>query len=333
MIINFIYWIVDNLIRSLIVIAPILISVAYLTLAERKVLAAMQKRQGPVSVGVGGLLQPFADAIKLLFKEMIIPIASERKAFIIAPIVTLTLSVAGWAVIPFIFDEAIVDLNISILYSLAISSLSVYAILIAGWSTNSIYAFLGALRSAAQMISYEVSIGLILLNVLVLVGSLNINEVVLAQETVWFVVPLFPLFLVFFISILAETNRAPFYLPEAEGELVAGYNVEYSAGIFVLFFVGEYSNMILMSVLGTLIFFGGWLSPFSVLAVVPPTVWFSLKVLMFLFSFVWVRAAFPRYRYDQLMRLGWKIFLPFSFGAFIFTASIVAVIILCIIFK
>jgi NADH-quinone oxidoreductase subunit H len=320
-----IFFLLEFLIRAIIIIGPVLIAVAYLTLAERKILAAMQKRQGPVTVGIAGMLQPFADGIKLIAKETVIPIATDRKTFILAPVITLSLAIGAWAVIPFVNNEVLVDINIGVLYTLAISSLSVYAILIAGWSTNSIYAFLGALRSAAQMISYEVSIGLILLNVLIVIGTLNLSEIVLAQQTIWFVIPFFPLFILFFVSALAETNRAPFDLPEAEGELVAGYNVEYSAGGFVLFFVGEYANMILMAFMITIIFLGGWL-PIYGFSMIPATTWIAFKVVLCLFTFVWVRAAFPRYRYDQLMRLGWKVFLPLSFGCIIFIASLTYII-------
>jgi len=305
-------------------VLPLLIAVAFLTLAERKIIAAIQQRKGPNAVGFLGLLQPFADGLKLLLKETILPSHANTAIFLFAPILTFMLSLVAWAVIPFDEGMVIADLNIGLLYILAISSLGVYGIITSGWSSNSKYAFLGGLRSAAQMVSYEVSIGLIIITVLLCVGSLNLTQIVLAQEHVWFCVPLFPLFILFFISSLAETNRSPFDLPEAEAELVAGYNVEYSAMGFALFFLGEYANMILMSSMSTILFLGGWLSPFNIpfLISLPGSVWFAIKVMFMLFVFVWVRATLPRYRYDQLMRLGWKIFLPFSLGWLIFVAGI-----------
>nr|AML60614.1 NADH dehydrogenase subunit 11 [Moramonas marocensis] len=305
-------------------VLPLLIAVAFLTLAERKIIAAIQQRKGPNAVGFLGLLQPFADGLKLLLKETILPSHANTAIFLFAPILTFMLSLVAWAVIPFDEGMVIADLNIGLLYILAISSLGVYGIITSGWSSNSKYAFLGGLRSAAQMVSYEVSIGLIIITVLLCVGSLNLTQIVLAQEHVWFCVPLFPLFILFFISSLAETNRSPFDLPEAEAELVAGYNVEYSAMGFALFFLGEYANMILMSSMSTILFLGGWLSPFNIplLISIPGSVWFAIKVMFMLFVFVWVRATLPRYRYDQLMRLGWKIFLPFSLGWLIFVAGI-----------
>ena len=293
---------------------PLLLGVAFLTLAERKVMASMQRRKGPNVVGIFGLFQPIADGLKLLVKEPVLPSSANLVIFLFAPVLTFLLSQVAWAVIPFGEGLVLADLNVGLLYVFAISSLGVYGIITAGWSSNSKYAFLGSLRSAAQMVSYEVSLGLILITVLLCVGSLNLTEIVLAQQKVWFCIPLFPLLIMFFISCLAETNRAPFDLPEAEAELVAGYNVEYSSMGFALFFLGEYANMIVMSSLCALFFMGGWLPPFN-LAVfywLPGVFWFGLKIVFFLFVFIWVRAAFPRYRYDQLMRLGWKVLLPLS---------------------
>jgi NADH-quinone oxidoreductase subunit H len=312
------------IIQILVIIVPLLIAVAYLTLAERKVIAAMQYRVGPNVVGAFGLLQPLADGLKLFLKETIIPNNGNTIIFLIAPMLTFILSLIGWAVIPFDEGTVLADLNLGIMYILAISSLSVYGIITSGWSSNSKYAFLGALRSSAQMISYEVSIGLIIINVLLCVGSLNLSQIVLAQESIWFFIPLFPLFLMFFISGLAETNRHPFDLPEAEAELVAGYNIEYSAMGFALFFIGEYANIILMSSLTVLLFLGGWLPPcnFLIFTWIPGPIWFAIKIAFFLFLFIWVRAALPRYRYDQLMSLGWKVFLPLSLGWLLFISSI-----------
>lgn len=324
------------MIEVLIFLIPMLLSVAFLTLYERKILSSIQKRRGPNVVGLFGLLQPFADALKLLIKEPIIPSSANKFLFILAPIYILFLSLLGWAVIPFSEGVVLADLNIGLLYILAVSSLSVYGIIISGWASNSRYAFLGALRSAAQMISYEVSFGLILLNILLCVGSLNLTEIVLFQNGIWFIVPLFGPFLMFFISILAETNRAPFDLPEAEAELVSGYNVEYSSTGFAFFFIAEYNSMLLMSTLTVLLFLGGWLSPFDFfdeyfvdlipVVVLPfyqilPIVWFALKILLVLFIFVWIRATNPRYRYDQLMYLGWKILLPQAMAWLVFTAA------------
>jgi NADH-quinone oxidoreductase subunit H len=305
-------------------ILPLLLAVAYLTYAERRVIALMQLRRGPNVVGPFGLLQPIADAIKLLHKEVIVPSGASHLVFIAAPIVTFTLSLVAWAVVPIGPDFVLADINVGVLYLFAISSLSVYGIIMAGWASNSKYAFLGALRSAAQMISYEVSIGLIIITVLLCAGTMNLRQIVLAQQTVWFAVPLFPMFVLFFISALAETNRAPFDLPEAEAELVAGYNVEYSSMPFALFFLGEYANMILMSAMAALLFLGGWLPPFHTAPFtwIPGFAWFALKIAFMLFLFLWVRATLPRYRYDQLMRLGWKVFLPLSFFWVIATAGV-----------
>ena len=306
--------IISLILKILSIIVPLLLAVAFLTLAERKVMASMQRRKGPNVVGIFGLFQPIADGLKLLVKEPVLPSSANLVIFLFAPVLTFLLSQVAWAVIPFGEGLVLADLNVGLLYIFAISSLGVYGIITAGWSSNSKYAFLGSLRSAAQMVSYEVSLGLILITVLLCVGSLNLTEIVLAQEKVWFAIPLFPLLIMFFISCLAETNRAPFDLPEAEAELVAGYNVEYSSMGFALFFLGEYANMIVMSSLCALFFLGGWLPPFN-LAIfywIPGVFWFGIKIVFFLFVFIWVRAAFPRYRYDQLMRLGWKVLLPLS---------------------
>ncbi|MFT8861975.1 MAG: NADH-quinone oxidoreductase subunit NuoH [Acetobacter fabarum] len=302
------------LLETLAVLVPLLIGVAYLTLMERKVMAAMQRRRGPNVNGAFGLLQAFADAIKMIVKETVIPAGANRVLFLFAPFLTFSLAMAAWAVIPTGNGLAVANINVGILYLLAMSSLGVYGMLIAGWASNSRYAFLGGLRSAAQMVSYEVSIGLVIVSVLLAVGSLNLNDIVLAQRHIWFCVPMFPMFIVFFISALAETNRAPFDLPEGESELVAGFFVEYSSLAFGLFFLGEYANMILMSSMVSILFLGGWLPPLGIapLTWVPGPLWLIFKILFCLFVFIWVRATFPRYRYDQLMRLGWKVFLPFS---------------------
>ena len=310
--------------QILAIVLPLLVAVAYLTLAERKVIAAMQMRVGPNVVGPFGLLQPLADGLKLLMKETIIPAGANRVVFILAPMLTFILAMVAWAVIPVSYGWVLSDINVGVLYLFAISSLGVYGIVMAGWASNSRYAFLGALRSAAQMVSYEVSIGLVIITVLLCVGSLNLTDIVMAQQTVWFAIPLLPMFVVFFVSALAETNRAPFDLPEAEAELVSGYNVEYSSMAFALFFLGEYANMILMSGITTVLFLGGWLPPFGFAPFtwIPGVVWFALKVAFCLFVFLWVRATFPRYRYDQLMRLGWKVFLPLSLLWVILTAGV-----------
>jgi NADH-quinone oxidoreductase subunit H len=310
--------------QTLAVLVPLLIAVAYMTYAERKIMAAMQMRVGPNVVGPFGLLQPFADAAKMLLKETIIPSGANRALFIFAPMLTFILAMIAWAVIPVNEGWAIADINVGILYLFAISSLGVYGIIIAGWASNSKYAFLGALRSAAQMVSYEVSMGFVIVTVLLCVGSLNLTQIVLAQKTVWFFIPLFPMFVIFFISTLAETNRPPFDLAEGESELVAGFMVEYSSMTYALFFLGEYANMFLMSAMTSTLFLGGWLPPMDIAPFnwVPGPIWFILKICLCMFTFVWVRATFPRYRYDQLMRLGWKVFLPISLVWLILTAFV-----------
>ena len=306
------------------ILAPLLIGMAYLTYAERRVIGAMQMRKGPNVVGPLGLFQPFADALKLMNKETILPTGSNKFLFILAPMLTYTLSMVAWAVIPFSETLVLADINVGILFLFAISSLGVYGIIIAGWASNSRYAFLGALRSAAQMVSYEVSMGFVIITVLVGVGSLRLTDIVMAQQDLWFVIPLFPMFIIFFISTLAETNRAPFDLAEAEAELVGGYNVEYSSMTFAMFFMGEYINMMLMAGMTVVLFLGGWLPPFDIAPLnwIPGPIWFIAKILAVLFVFLWVRATFPRYRYDQLMRLGWKVFLPFSLFWVVLTAGV-----------
>ncbi len=313
-----------TLAQTFALLVPLLIGVAYLTYAERKVLAAMQLRKGPNVVGPFGRLQPFADALKLLMKETVVPSGANRMLFVLAPMLTFMLSMLAWAVIPVNEGWVVADINVGILYLFAISSLGVYGIIIAGWASNSKYAFLGALRSAAQMVSYEVSMGFVIVTVLMCVGSLNLTDIVHAQKTVWFFIPLFPMFVIFFISTLAETNRAPFDLPEGESELVAGFFVEYSSMTFALFFLGEYASMILMSALTSILFLGGWLPPIATepFTWIPGPVWFALKIALVLFVFIWVRATFPRFRYDQLMRLGWKVFLPFSLVWLVLTAAV-----------
>ena len=317
------YAIIRIVLGVLVVVVGLLISMAYLTYFERKVLALIQRRKGPNVVGPFGLLQPMADGIKLVFKETVIPTGANSGVFMIAPLITFVLALVAWAVIPFGVGAVVADINVGVLYLFAISSLGVYGIIIAGWASNSKYAFLGALRSAAQMVSYEVSMGFVMVSVLLCVGSLNLTDVVRAQQHIWFCVPLFPMFIVFFISCLAETNRSPFDLPEGESEIVAGFFVEYSAMAFALFFLGEYANMILMSAMTTILFLGGWLPPFGIepFTWIPGVFWFILKVCFCLFVFLWVRATFPRYRYDQLMRLGWKVFLPLSLIWLVITAG------------
>ncbi|MBF0560671.1 MAG: NADH-quinone oxidoreductase subunit NuoH [Alphaproteobacteria bacterium] len=308
----------------LLIVLPIMGLVAYTTLAERKIIGAMQLRKGPNVVGPFGLLQPLADGAKLFLKETIIPTGVNRPVFFLAPMLTLILALVAWAVVPFAKGVVLSDINVGILYLFAISSLGVYGIIMAGWASNSKYAFMGGLRSAAQMVSYEVSIGFVLICVLLSAGSLNLTKIVEAQRTVWYVIPHLPMFVVFYVSGLAECGRTPFDLPEAEAELVAGYNVEYSAMSFALFQLGEYANMILMSAMGTTLFLGGWLPPFDIAPLnwIPGFIWFVMKTAILLFGFIWVRATFPRYRYDQLMRLGWKVFLPLSLFWLVLTAGI-----------
>ena len=313
--------------QILAVVVPVLVSVAFLVYAERKVLALIQLRRGPNLVGPFGLLQSFADALKLLTKENILPSGSNKIVFIIAPIITMVLSLVGWAVIPFAPGWVISDINVGVLYLFAVSSLGVYGVIMAGWASNSQYPFLGALRSAAQMVSYEVSIGFVIITVLLCVGSLNLSKIVEAQKTVWFAIPLLPMFIIFFISALAETNRLPFDLPEDEATLVAGYFTEYSSASFVLFFLAEYASMILMSSMTVILFLGGWLPPFDIfpLNVLPGVFWFTIKIIFILFLFIWVRGTFPRYRYDQLMRLGWKVFLPLSMLGVVVTSGFLVI--------
>ena len=315
-------WIV---IKIVVIVAPVMVSVAYLTYAERKVIGSMHLRRGPNVVGPFGLLQPIADGLKLFVKETIIPSGANRGVFVLAPCVTFVLALIAWAVIPFGDGLVLANINVGILYLFAVSSLGVYGVLMAGWASNSRYAFLGALRSAAQMVSYEVSMGFIIITVLLVAGTLNLSDIVRAQKDLWFVVPLFPMAVIFFVSTLAETNRHPFDLPEAEAELVAGYNVEYSAMTFALFFLGEYANMILMASMTTILFLGGWLPIMDVapLNLIPGPIWFAAKISGVLFVFLWVRATFPRYRYDQLMRLGWKVFLPISLAAVAIVGGVV----------
>jgi len=318
-------YILFTIIKCLLIALPLIIAVAYFTLVERKIMAGIQRRRGPDVVGAWGLIQPFADAAKLILKETILPSTANTVLFVIAPILSFMLSLVGWAVIPFGESFVLSDINVGVLYLFAISSLGVYGIIMSGWASNSKYAFLGGLRSAAQMVSYEVSIGFILIGVILCAGSLNLSTIVMSQESVWYCLPLFPMFFMFFISALAETNRHPFDLPEAEAELVAGYNVEYSAAGFALFFLGEYANMIMMSSVTTIMFLGGWLpliDIFPINLMIPGPVWFGLKVCFFVALFVWARAAYPRYRYDQLMRLGWKVFLPLSLGWVLFIAGV-----------
>ena len=300
--------------KILYVLIPVLVSVAMIVWLDRRIWAFVQKRRGPNVVGPFGLFQTLADALKYIFKEIIIPASSNKIIFILAPIVTMTLALIAWAVIPFSEDYVLANINVGILYIFAISSLGVYGIIMGGWASNSKYPFLGSIRSAAQMVSYEVSIGVIIINVLLCVGSLNLSDIVLAQEKIWFVIPLFPMFVIFFISSLAETNRPPFDLPEAEAELVAGYQTEYSGMMYAMFWLGEYANILLMCALGSILFLGGWLAPIDtpLFEMVPPPVWLILKILFLFVLFALIKAIVPRYRYDQLMRLGWKVFLPFS---------------------
>jgi len=312
-----------NIIKILVIIVPLLIAIAYFTIAERKIMGIIQRRKGPNVIGFLGLLQPLADGLKLFAKETILPSNSNIILFLLAPVITFTLSLISWAVIPYSKNVVLVNLNVGLLYLLAVSSLSVYGIILAGWSSNSKYSFLGAVRSAAQVISYEVSIGFVLLNVVLCVGSFNLSTIVAAQQKVWFFIPLLPIFVIFYVSMLAETNRHPFDLPEAEAELVSGYNIEYSAMTFALFFLGEYSNMLLMSALSSILFLGGWLPLFNFIPfnLAPYSCWFSLKIIIGVIFFIVTRATLPRYRYDQLMALGWKSFLPFSFSYLIFVTS------------
>ena len=309
--------------KILFLLVPVLVSVAMIVWLDRRVWAFVQKRQGPNVVGPFGLLQSLADALKYIFKEIIIPSSSNKVIFILAPIVTMTLALIAWAVIPFSATQVLADINVGILYLFAVSSLGVYGIIMGGWASNSKYPFLGAIRSAAQMVSYEVSIGVIIINVLLCVVSLNLNDIVIAQQNLWFVIPLFPMFVIFFISALAETNRPPFDLPEAEAELVAGYQTEYSGMMYAMFWLGEYANILLMCAMGAILFLGGWLSPIDIypFTLVPGAIWLILKILLLFFLFALVKAIVPRYRYDQLMRLGWKVFLPLSLTWVVLTAS------------
>ena len=309
--------------KILFLLVPVLVSVAMIVWLDRRVWAFVQKRQGPNVVGPFGLLQSLADALKYIFKEIIIPASSNKVIFILAPIITMTLALISWAVIPFGLEQVLADINVGILYIFAVSSLGVYGIIMGGWASNSKYPFLGAIRSAAQMVSYEVSIGIIIINVLLCVGSLNLNDIVVAQKEMWFVIPLFPMFVIFFISALAETNRPPFDLPEAEAELVAGYQTEYSGMMYAMFWLGEYANILLMCALGSILFLGGWLSPIDLYPfnLIPGALWLIFKILFLFILFALVKAIVPRYRYDQLMRLGWKIFLPLSLTYVVLTAS------------
>ena len=313
----------EEVYKILFLLVPVLVSVAMIVWLDRRVWAFVQKRQGPNVVGPFGLLQSLADALKYIFKEIIIPASSNKIIFILAPIITMTLALIAWAVIPFGEDQVLANINVGILYIFAVSSLGVYGIIMGGWASNSKYPFLGSIRSAAQMVSYEVSIGIIIINVLLCVGSLNLSDIVLAQQNIWFIIPLFPMFVIFFISALAETNRPPFDLPEAEAELVAGYQTEYSGMMYAMFWLGEYANILLMCALGSILFLGGWLSPIDIYPfnLIPGAIWLILKILLLFILFALVKAVVPRYRYDQLMRLGWKIFLPFSLTYVVLTAS------------
>jgi len=309
--------------KILFLLVPVLVSVAMIVWLDRRIWAFVQKRQGPNVVGPFGLLQSLADALKYIFKEVIIPSSSNKVIFILAPIVTMTLALVSWAVIPFSATQVLADINVGVLYLFAVSSLGVYGIIMGGWASNSKYPFLGAIRSAAQMVSYEVSIGVIIINVLLCVGSLNLNDIIMAQENLWFIIPLFPMFVIFFISALAETNRPPFDLPEAEAELVAGYQTEYSGMMYAMFWLGEYANILLMCAMGSILFLGGWLSPIDLYPfnLIPGAIWMIFKILFLFVLFALVKAIVPRYRYDQLMRLGWKLFLPLSLTWVVLTAS------------
>ena len=313
----------SEVLKILMLLVPVLVSVAMIVWLDRRVWAFVQKRRGPNVVGPFGLLQSLADALKYIFKDIIIPSSSNKVIFILAPIITMTLALISWAVIPFSEDFVLADINVGILYLFAVSSLGVYGIIMGGWASNSKYPFLGAIRSAAQMVSYEVSIGIIIINVLLCVGSLNLSDIVKAQENVWYIIPLFPMFVIFFISALAETNRPPFDLPEAEAELVAGYQTEYSGMMYAMFWLGEYANILLMCALGSILFLGGWLSPINIFPfnVIPSPIWLILKILLLFILFALVKAIVPRYRYDQLMRLGWKVFLPLSLTWVVLTAG------------
>ena len=313
----------SEVLKILMLLVPVLVSVAMIVWLDRRVWAFVQKRRGPNVVGPFGLLQSLADALKYIFKEIIIPASSNKVIFILAPIITMTLALISWAVIPFSEDFVLADINVGILYLFAVSSLGVYGIIMGGWASNSKYPFLGAIRSAAQMVSYEVSIGIIIINVLLCVGSLNLSDIVKAQQNVWYIIPLFPMFVIFFISALAETNRPPFDLPEAEAELVAGYQTEYSGMMYAMFWLGEYANILLMCAMGAILFLGGWMSPIDVypFTLLPGAIWLILKILLLFILFALVKAIVPRYRYDQLMRLGWKVFLPLSLTWVVLTAS------------
>ena len=320
---NYIYFVLLETYKILFLLIPLLVSVAMIVWLDRRVWAFVQKRRGPNVVGPFGLFQSLADALKYMFKEIIIPASANKVIFILAPIVTMTLALIAWAAIPFSEKFVLADINVGILYLFAISSLGVYGIIMGGWASNSKYPFLGSIRSAAQMVSYEVSIGVIIINVLLFVGSLNLTDIVLAQEKIWFIIPLFPMFVIFFISSLAETNRPPFDLPEAEAELVAGYQTEYSGMMYAMFWLGEYANILLMCAMGSILFLGGWLSPLDIYPfdLIPSPIWLIFKILFLFVLFALVKAIVPRYRYDQLMKLGWKIFLPFSLIWVVLTAS------------
>jgi NADH-quinone oxidoreductase subunit H len=312
------------ILKVLSIILPLAVSVAFFTIAERKIMSSIQRRKGPNTIGFIGLTQPFADGCKLFVKETTLPTSANTGVFLLAPVLSFVLSLLGWVVIPFSEGILMCDLNLGVLYLLAISALNVYGVLLAGWSSNSKYAYLGALRSAAQMISYEISIGFVVLSVVICAGSYNLTDIVMAQKDIWYVVPLFPSFVIFCISMLAETNRHPFDLPEAEAELVSGYNVEYSSMAFALFFLSEYANMLLMSTFVSILFFGGWLPPFNhfFFHAIPGSIWLSLKIILGVFFFIITRATLPRYRYDQLMDLGWKCFMPLSMGYFVFVSGV-----------